>query len=253
MPRTTESRQLGAVQRTTAILDALGGAEGELGTNELARQTGINASTVSRVLGTLAAAGYVEHVPASGRYRLGLRVVQLAQAVLARLDVRQLGRALLERLVEQTGETATLSLPSEQSAVTIDYAVGGTSIVSVVRVGRPSIAHATAVGKVMLALGGVQVPEILERCSPTTIVDQEELAAELDRVRAAGHAFNVGEREPELNAVAVPVFDRAGQLVAILGLQGPSVRLDLLRMQELVPTLVAAADELSSYLGASRR
>ncbi|MGH3130579.1 MAG: helix-turn-helix domain-containing protein, partial [Gaiellaceae bacterium] len=69
------------------LLDAL--AEGgELGTNQLARRTGLTPSTVSRQLGTLAASGLVEHVPATGRYRLGIRLVGLANAVLARLDVR---------------------------------------------------------------------------------------------------------------------------------------------------------------------
>lgn len=253
MLRTTESRKLGAAQRATAVLDALGEAPGELGTNELARLTGINPSTVSRLLGTLVAAGYVEQVGATGRYRLGLRIVQLAQAVLARLDVRQLARPHLERLVEETGETATLSLPSEQHAVTVDYAIGRTSIVSVAQVGRPSVAHATAVGKVMLAFGGVPAPDRLEAFTAATIVSRERLAAELETVRAVGFAINVREREDDLNAIAAPVLGRTGGLVAILGLQGPAGRLTPGRIAELQPVVGAAAAEISSYLGASPR
>ena len=102
MPRTGSpaTRHLAAVTRATAVLDALGAAGRDLGTNELARATGINASTVSRLLATLTAAGYAEHVAATGRYRLGPRVIQLAQGVLARLDVRQIARPLLEELVD---------------------------------------------------------------------------------------------------------------------------------------------------------
>ena len=126
MPRTGSpaTRHLAAVTRATAVLDELGAAGRDLGTNELARATGINASTVSRLLATLTAAGYAEHVPATGRYRLGPRVIQLAQGVLARLDVRQIVRPLLEELVDATGETATLSLPSEHDAITADFVPG---------------------------------------------------------------------------------------------------------------------------------
>ena len=148
MPRTGSpaTRHLAAVSRATAVLDALGTAGRDLGTNELARATGINASTVSRLLATLAAAGYVEHVPSSGRYRLGPRVIQLAQGVLARLDVRQVVRPLLEELVAATGETATLSLPGDHDAITADFVPGSASVISVAQVGRPSISHCTAVG-----------------------------------------------------------------------------------------------------------
>src|SRR5262249_51202672 len=79
-------RQVGAVERAFRGLDALAD-EAELGTNEIARRTGINASTVSRLLATLAAARYVEHVPESGRYRLSLRLLELGNAVLGRLDL----------------------------------------------------------------------------------------------------------------------------------------------------------------------
>ena len=84
-------RHVAAVERAFAVLDALADG-GELGTNEIARRTGINASTVSRLLATLAAARFVEHVPATGRYRLSLRLVELGNAVLGRLDLRELAR-----------------------------------------------------------------------------------------------------------------------------------------------------------------
>src|SRR5439155_26020677 len=122
MPRTGQPavRHVAAVERALAVLDALSdGAPPELGTNEIARRTGINASTVSRLLATLASAGIVEHVPATGRYRLGVRLLQLGNAVLARLDLREVARPHLYALVEETGETATLSAPGERDAVTV--------------------------------------------------------------------------------------------------------------------------------------
>jgi IclR family acetate operon transcriptional repressor len=247
------SRQLAAVERATRVLDVLAAADGELGTNEIARLCDVNASTVSRILATLVASGYVEHVPASGRYRLGVRLVQLGQAVLARLDVRGLARPLLSELVERTGETATLSLPAEGDAVTADYVSGRGSVISVARVGRPSIPHATAVGKVMLAFGPAGTAagggEPLQRLTPATIVDPALLAAELDAVRARGYAVAVGEREPDLNAVAAPVVDTRGALCAIVGLQGPASRFDREQLDAAAPAVLETARRLSRALG----
>ena len=84
------ARRVAAVSRALAVMDALA-AGGELGTNEIARRTGVNASTVSRLLATLASAGYVDQA-ANGRYRLGIRLVQLGNAVVDRLDLRELAR-----------------------------------------------------------------------------------------------------------------------------------------------------------------
>src|SRR3990170_7277309 len=122
MPRTGQpsTRDVEATVRAVAILDALADG-GESGTTAIARHTGISASTVSRQLGTLARLGLVEHVPSTGRYRLGLRVLRLANAVLGRLDLRDTARPQLEELVREVGETATLSIPGETDAITVDF------------------------------------------------------------------------------------------------------------------------------------
>ena len=145
------TRPLGSVERAVALLEALAAAGGPLGTNELARQTQINASTVSRVLGTLLEAGLVERESGGQRWQLGLRLVHLGNAALARLDLRDLARPLLEQLVRETGETATLSLPAHGEGVTVDFAPSPHSVSSRAEIGRASVAHATAVGKLVLA------------------------------------------------------------------------------------------------------
>ena len=168
------------------MLDTLAEA-GELGTNEIARRTGMTPSTVSRQLGTLAASGLVERVTSSGRYRLGIRLVHLANAVLARLDVREVARPHLVALVDATGETATLSVPGDEDAITVDFVPGAHQIQPVSRLGRPSIAHATSAGKVMLAFTDRPLPRPpLLAYTPRTITSGKALAAEIARVRAQG-------------------------------------------------------------------
>jgi IclR family acetate operon transcriptional repressor len=243
------SRPVASVARAIALLDELGAAPDGLGVNELARRIGVNASTASRLLATLEAGRLVERAP-GGPYRLGLRLVALADGVLSRLDVRELARPRLRALVAATGETATLSVPGAGEAVTFDFVAAESSVVSVARLGRPSVGHATAAGKVVLAFGPVVAAESpLVRFTDRTIVDPDALAAEIEAIRSRGWAEAEGEREPDLNALAVPVLGRAGELAAVLGLQGPAARLTAERRAEVLPALLDAARELSVALG----
>ncbi len=249
-PGRETARRIEAVERAVAVLDAVAAAGGDVGTNELSRRTGINASSVSRLLATLADARLVEIVPATGRYRLGVRLVQLGNSVLVRLDVRELGRPCLERLVGLTGETATLSIAGDTDAVTIDFVRSPASVQGVAEVGRPSVAHATAAGKVMLAFGRVALPEgPLRAYTPRTITDPAELQRETARVRARGSAQALGEREDDLNAVAAPVWGAGGELAAVIGVQGPAGRFGAAAVRAARDAVVESAAELSASLG----
>ena len=242
------ARRVAAVSRALAVMDALA-AGGELGTNEIARRTGVNASTVSRLLATLASAGYVDQA-ANGRYRLGIRLVQLGNAVVDRLDLRELARPELERLVGDVGETATLSVAGGYEAVTVDFVQSPSSVQGVAQLGRPSVAHATATGKVLVAFGGIGPPPgPLRRYTARTIADPRALAREVERVRARGWADAVGEREDDLAGIAAPVRGSRGELAAIIGVQGPTVRLDAKARAAALEPLLASAASLSTRLG----
>ena len=245
-------QRVASVTRALALLDEVARSEDGLGVNELARRIGVNASTASRLLGTLEDAGFVER-SADGPYRLGLKLLALSDRVLGQLDVRDRARPWLTWLVEETGETATLSVPGGGQAITVDFVPSSSSVVSMARVGRPSVAHATAAGKVMLAFGSavldVDAQGQLTAFTERTITDPGELAAELEAVRASGIAEAVGEREPDLNALAVPVMGRRDELVAILGLQGPAARLPASTRRALRGPLRRAASELGRSLG----
>jgi DNA-binding IclR family transcriptional regulator len=208
----------------------------------------VNPSTASRLLSTLEAGGLIERTGA-GPYRLGLKLVALSDRVLGQLDVRDRARPWLTWLVQETGETATLSVPGGGEAITVDFVPSPSSVVSLARLGRPSVAHATAAGKVMLAFGPAPVPSDLTAFTERTITDRDALADELDRVRGAGVAEAVGEREPDLNGLAAPVLGRGGDLVAILGLQGPAARLPAATRRSRRDPLLKAARELGQALG----
>jgi IclR family acetate operon transcriptional repressor len=244
----TTTREVASVARALTLLDELRDSEHGRGVNELARRIGVNASTASRLLSTLESFGVVQR-DGQGPYRLGLALVTLADRVLSRLDLQALARPILVELMEQTGETATLSLPGEREAITVDSVPSRSSVVSTARLGRPSISHATAVGKVMLAFGGGALPRERDLVSLTdrTITDRALLAAEVATVAERGYGTVFGEREVDVNAIAAPVFDRSGVLAAILGLQGPANRLE--DPTRLLATLLEGATSLTHALG----
>jgi len=231
------TRQVGSVQRAIAVLDALAEGGAEVGTNEIARRTGINASSISRLLSTLTDAGLVQHLPSTGRYRLGVRILQLASAARENLDLRAVARPLLEELAEVSGETVTLSLPGEHDVLTVDFVQSSRSVRSVAEIGRNSVAHATATGKVFLASGGHLPEGQLPAFTDVTITDRRALAATIKQIAAQGYALALRERDNDLSAVAVPVLDAGQQLIAIVGIQGPATRFDVTTMTALVPAL----------------
>ena len=254
VPRTGQpSRErVGSATRALAMLDLLA-ESGPLGTNEIARRTGTTPSTVSRHLGTLVEATLVEHDAATGQYRLGLHLVRLASAVLARLDVRAIARPHLEALVAATGETTTLSVPAEPDAITVDFVASPHYVHGVTGLGRPSVAHATAAGKAMLAFGGRRATPPLVAYTERTITDARALESELARIRKQGWADAYEEREPELNAIAAPVWSSLGQLAGILAVQGPVPRFGRAVARKALPLLLDHAAALSAELGADVR
>lgn len=240
------ARPMTTVTRAVTVLHVLADSAGDLGNNEIARRTGINPSTVSRLLATLAQDELVTRTADTGRFRLGPRLVELGNAALARVDMRELARPHLVALSEATGETATLSVPYDEGTITVDFVLSASSVRSVAEVGRPSIAHATAIGKVFLAYTGTMPGGPLASYTRRTLTDFATLAAEVDTIRGRGWAQAVGEREPELNAVAAPVLGAGDVLVAVLGVQGPAGRFGKEAMRAAVEQLLAHCSRLSS-------
>lgn len=244
--RPTTTRLVSSLERAIAVLGVLADSPTDLGTNEIARRVGINASSVSRLLATLVEEEFVRRMPDTGRYRLGPRLIELGNTALSRIDLRELARPRLVTLSEVTGETATISVPGEQTAITVDFVPSRSTVRSVAQLGRQSVLHATAIGKVVLAHGANIPAEPLTAYTRHTITDAAELAREVAQVRERGWAEAMREREDDLNAVAVPVLDPTGTLVAILGLQGPAGRFDRRAMRTAVDQLRDHADRLSS-------
>ncbi len=239
-----------SVDRALAMLAVLAD-RGSAGVTDLGAELGVHKSTASRLLATLEAHGLVEQLGERGMYRLGFGLVRLAGASAAQLDLTRLGREVCERLAAELDETVNLAVLDGDSAVNISQVHGSASVGVLNWVGRRTPLHATSSGKVLLAFGpeAARPPAPLERFTPATITDAAVLERVLAEIRTRGWAATEGELELGLNAVAAPVRDAEGRVVAAVSVSGPSFRLSPGSFDSVAPRVVAAADGLSRRLG----
>lgn len=242
-----------SVDRAAALLLALGESPGAAGVTELARRLGLHKSTASRLLATLERRGLVEQDDETGKYRLGLVVIRLAERAEQTLDLRALAMPELERLARQTHETTGLGVLDSDQVVTVAQ-VDGPNLVAVGDwTGRSTALHCVAAGKVLMAaLAERDVVRIVKRGLPRyterTITDLEPLLEELARVRRRGYATSIGEYEQGLTSIAAPVHDGRGQVIAAVDVWGPAFRLSPRRIPELAAQTREAAAAISTRL-----
>jgi len=245
-----------AIERAVSILNAFSAEDPELGVTELAERLGLHKSTVHRFMVNLDAAGLVERNPRTGRYRLGLRIFELGSLVMQQMNLWDEALPFLEGLVRDTGETGHLAVLDGGEAIYIERVEARRALRVPSAIGRGYPAHATNLGKVLLAdLPHERVETIiaergLAAYTPHTITDRDLLVAELERIRELGYAIDNEEYDEGLRCIGAPVRDHSGHVVAALGIGGPVTRITHDRVSELAGLVMAAANGLSRRLGA---
>lgn len=249
-----DSSNIQSVDRAVALLKAFSVAEPEIGVTELGRRLRLHKSTVSRLLASLERGGLVQQDRQSGRYRLGLQLVELAGRVLTQIDLRQVAQPYLQDMARASGETVNLGVLHDNAVVNIDQIVSARPIKHMGWIGRRNPLHCTAGGRAVLAH---LAPDEIERVlagplpahTPRTRVDPSALRQELALTRTRGYAISEEEFEPGLSAVAAPVRDFTGKVVAVVSISGPSFRLTASQAPAFGELVREAASGISSQLG----
>ena len=244
-----------SVVRALTLLDALGDSRGEVGVADLSKRVGFHVSTAHRLLATLVAHGYARQNPDTGRYALGAKAYHLAESYLGQMDLRRVVRPVLERLTQETGETANLVILDGREALYLDKVESPQSLRIFSRIGRRAPLYCTAVGKVLLASRSWREVDALlgrgplEALTRSTITARSQLRRELEKVQEQGFGLDIEECEEGACCIAVPLTNAEGRVEASLSVSGPSVRLSSKRMGELIPLMRQMAQEVSSQLG----
>ncbi|MER5546983.1 IclR family transcriptional regulator [Streptomyces sp. NPDC001118] len=253
----TNGPQSGGVQsvdRAISVLEILA-QRGEAGVSEVAAEIDVHKSTAFRLLGALEARGLVEQSGERGKYALGFGIVRLAGAVTGRIDITQQSRPVCERLAEEIGETVNIAVMQEHYAINLYQVRGQAAVTAHNWVGQLTPLHATSSGKIMLAhlpakeRAALLTEAGLKKMTPRTISSKAKLEKNLAEARERGYAWTLEELEIGLHAMAAPIRDREGQVIASISASGPAYRFTEERMHELAPVLVKGAEDISHRMG----
>jgi IclR family transcriptional regulator, KDG regulon repressor len=236
--------------RGLKLLQAIAdGGEG-VAVRELARVALLPRSIVQRLLHTLEAEGFLEKHPSQVGYRLTIKLWALGCASIRHLSVRDVARPYLEDLARRTSEMTKLGVLDGNEVVYVDRVECPQAVRAYVPIGGRAPAHLVATGRAILAF----LPP-LERSAAATAprtrdgAGDKALRAEFERIRRRGYAINRGEWEQSVGAIAAPVFDAQGDVIASIGIILPAHRLTNARAVQIGPWIAASAAEISRKLG----
>ncbi len=245
-----------AIERALQILSCFDDDTPEKTIAEVASAVGLPRPTTLRILATLAGGGYVERTADGERYRLGPNLITLGLRVVRRLEVRRLARPVMVALEERFEETCDLSIFSADEVLYLEIVPSRHALRLAGSPGLRSPAHCTASGKVFLASFPPQrlaqfLSRPLQRYTETTITSPERLMEELEEVRARGYAVDDQELNIGVRAVAAPIRDRTGDVIAALGMPGPVERMTPERIPEIGRALAEAGETISAQLSST--
>ncbi|MDA8219530.1 MAG: IclR family transcriptional regulator [Dehalococcoidales bacterium] len=246
-----------ALRRAVSILDCLAhAAEPELGVDQLSQATGLSRSTTHRFLSSLKELGLVQQNPATTRYRLGYKVAELATRLGGHWNLREMALPYMARLRDLSGETIGLCIPADAAARLYVEEMEGIHEVRVrLPKGKLLPLHIGAPGRLLAAWRSAAEIEQVIGLAPSAEAsrggpfDAVRFREELAQIREKGYAAATAEYIAGTATIAVPIRDGSGRVVASLGATGPRIRFTAAQQQSILPSLLAAAAELSASLG----
>jgi DNA-binding IclR family transcriptional regulator len=230
--------------------------DGHVGVTEVAKELSLSKAVVHRILRGLVEGDFANHDEVTRRYSLGPGALKVGLATLRELDVPKVAHPIMQRLVNQTGETLTLSLWQGQSRVYVDQIVSPKPVRYSVEIGHPSPMYAGSSSKsILAALPREKSKELLDSLgelralTENTIIDRALLEVELEKTRERGYAISFGERVSDAASVAAVIFQADGRVFGAMSLCGPKGRIDRELMEEYGELVRDAALEVSTTMG----
>lgn len=252
-PRPSGRYAIAVLGKALDLLDALDADEAPTLT-ELSARAGIHKATALRILANLEDRAYVAR-DAHGRYRLGVRLLQLGARTSAGIDLRTVARPALAALHAEFDETINLAVPADGGIVYIDILPSARGLRMAATVGMRDDYHSSALGKAMMAqwpdaaIDRVLGPDPLPRKTANTLRTRDAVRQELARVRRQGFAVDDEENEEGARCIGAPLFDHRGTSVGAISLSGPASRLTPDRVPMLAGRVATTAAAISACLG----
>ena len=257
MPQATRAEvyRSQVLDRTFQILDILADDGPAHGVTELAEKLSLHKSTTHRLIMVLESSRYVEKDNATGKYRLGSRILELGLSALSRLDLYEIARPHLRNLVAESGETAHIGVMRNGEIISIVNVESTQALRTPSTMGTSHPAHCSSLGKAILAFSPAEAVESflkgrnMESYTRNTITSAEDFRKEIEAIRRSGYAIDDEEREEGLRCIGAPVRDSSGEVIAAVSIAGPVFRITRDRTSSLAAAVAKSAGQISVALG----
>lgn len=243
---------VGVLDKSMAILEAFTPDERALSPQEIARRVQLPLPTVYRLVHAMAQHGLLDREGSA--YQLGHALMYFGGRVADKIDLRRQARPFLAELNELCGENVHLAVRRDEIRVIVEVIASPKNVRPFAQVGDPLPLSVGASSMVLLA--GLPDEEAVSlaalsaaRFGLEEVFDRAELLREIAAARDDRSAVSVGTRNPDVSAIAAPVFGPDGSILAAISVVAPSVRLGAEKQQELLPAVVEAARKTSATLG----
>lgn len=245
---------IAAVDRAMRVLEALGDKPDQ-GITELARNLGLTKSLVFRLISTLEARGYVSRDTNKATFALGYRAATLGEQAERQKALMLAAQDEMDRLSEETAENVNLIVRDGARSLVIGCREGRHSMRLFAHVGRHGPLHAGGGSTLLLAYAPDDVQEQvlshdLERFTDKTIVDSDELARLLERVRSRGWHVAQDDLDTGAFSVAAPIRVASNRVIAAISVAGALARFDEARRSQYLDAVLESAERISLKLGA---
>lgn len=243
-----------AVERALNILACFDNDHPELGISEIALVANLHKATAYRIVTTLVNHSYLEWIEDVQKYRLGKELASLGFKVIQRMDLRREALPFMKDLVEVWDETCDLSVFDQGKVFYIEILRGNHALTISAAIGQRLPAYCTASGKLFLShLPESELDAILgqplSKKTENTIVNIDELKKQFDMIRKNGYAVDYEEFELGVCAIAAPIYNRQGKIVAAIGSPSPTSRMTSDRISDMAAAFKKAAITISQRMG----
>lgn len=249
-----ESKNIKALENGLKVLLAI--PQGKtISVTELSHNLGITKGSVSKILATYRNYGFVMQDELTKQYSLGPALITLGYQALNQLDIREVAKPHMKHLTKKYNENTMLMVVQNEKAIVIEQSEASGPIKLTVRMGEANPLFCGAIPKLLLAfMPEEKAKNIVDKMNfiqftKNTIVDSKSLYIKLDEIRNLGYSVSVEEMTEDAKAVAVPIKDVSGEVVAGLGVSGPKSRMESHEFESLLQDLFVCAERISKELG----
>lgn len=234
---------LRTLERGLDVLDCFRHDSARLSLTEISAKIGLNPSTTFRILATLEGRNYIKRDSETKKYQLGSQILYLLSPSLEAFDLRPIALPYMQQLHDIYNESVTLYVMLDGYRVCLDRIETTHGLRRVINIGDRLPLTRGAGGKVLLAWLPEHQRNKLWSADPAIPLEQ------LEQVRQEGFACSISEREEGVAAIAAPIFDATGQVIAALSIAVPTVRITPEAIQAMIPDVVKTAENISLALG----